>query len=154
MIVRKLRLQRGWSQEQLAEMMDVSIRTVQRIERGQKPGLETSKSLAAVFGVDIATFNPGDSTMNESQVLKIDELLAMQYVKGIIEFYGHVLMYTVFTSVFLLNGGWHLEGILWPFFGWGLGLLMHGLWSYDVFSRVTPPKWERQMVEKRLGRQL
>lgn len=78
MIVRKLRLQRGWSQEQLAEMMDVSIRTVQRIERGHKPGLETSKSLAAVFGVDIATFNFGDNTMNEAQELKTDELLATQ----------------------------------------------------------------------------
>lgn len=154
MIVKKLRLQRGWSQEQLAEMTNVSIRTIQRIERGHKPGLETSKSLAAVFEVDIATFNPGDNTMNESQALKTDELLAMQYVKGIIEFYGHLLMYTVFTSVFLLNGGWHIQGILWPFFGWGLGLLMHGLWSYDVFSRVTPARWERQMIEKRLGRPL
>lgn len=154
MIVRKLRLQRGWSQEQLAEMMDVSIRTVQRIERGHKPGLETSKSLAAVFGVDLATFNPGDNTMNEVQELKTDELLAMQYVKGVIEFYGHLLMYTVFTSVFLLTGGRHIEGILWPFFGWGLALLMHGLWSYDVFSRMTPPAWERRMIEKRLGRPL
>jgi transcriptional regulator with XRE-family HTH domain len=154
MIVRKLRLQRGWSQEQLAEMMDVSIRTIQRIERGHKPGLETSKSLAAVFEVDIATFNPGDNSMNELQVLKSDELLAMQHVKGIIEFYGHLLMYTVFTSVFLLTGGWHIQGILWPFFGWGLGLFMHGLWSYDVFSRISPPGWERRMIEKRLGRPL
>ena len=34
MIVRKLRLQRGWSQEQLAEMSGLSTRTIQRIERG------------------------------------------------------------------------------------------------------------------------
>lgn len=154
MIVKKLRLQRGWSQEQLAEMMGVSTRTIQRIERGHKPGLETSKSLAAVFGVNIDVFNPGDDVMNESQTLKTDELLAMQYVKGVIEFYGHLLMYAVFSSVFLLTGGWHLPGILWPFMGWGLGVLMHGLWSFDVFSSPTPTLWERRMVEKRLGRKL
>ncbi|CAM4169684.1 XRE family transcriptional regulator [Vibrio agarivorans] len=35
MIIRKLRLKRGWTQEQLAELSGLSIRTVQRIERGQ-----------------------------------------------------------------------------------------------------------------------
>lgn len=32
MIVRKLRLQRGWSQEQLATLTGLSVRTIQRIE--------------------------------------------------------------------------------------------------------------------------
>ena len=48
MIVRKLRLQRGWSQSQLAEMLGVATRTVQRLEQGQRPSLETAKALAAV----------------------------------------------------------------------------------------------------------
>ncbi len=56
MIIRKLRLQRGWSQEQLAELSGLSIRTIQRIERGQKPGLESLKSLAAVFETSYADF--------------------------------------------------------------------------------------------------
>ena len=55
MIVRKLRLRHGWSQDQLAELADVSIRTIQRIERGHKPSLETAKALAAVFEVDVTT---------------------------------------------------------------------------------------------------
>jgi len=153
MIVKKLRLQRGWSQEHLAQLTDLSVRTIQRIERGHKPGLETIKSLAAVFEVDLTTFDSGDNRMNVQQ-LKADEVLAMQYVKGVIEFYSHVLMYVVFTSVFLLNGGWHIEGIHWPFLGWALGLTMHGLWSYDAFSWMTPPRWELRMVERRLGRKL
>ena len=37
MNVRKLRLQRNWSQEQLAQVSGLSIRTIQRIERGQTP---------------------------------------------------------------------------------------------------------------------
>ncbi len=152
MIVKKLRLQRGWSQEHLAELANLSVRTIQRLERGHKPGLETIKSLAAVFEVDLTTFDSGDKDM--SAQLKADEILAMQYVKGVVEFYSHVFMYVVFTSVFLLNGGWHIAGIHWPFLGWGLGLTMHGLWSHNAFSWMTPPKWERRMVEKRLGRAL
>ncbi|MFO1389295.1 helix-turn-helix domain-containing protein [Cellvibrio sp.] len=153
MIVKKLRLQRGRSQEHLAELTNLSVRTIQRLERGHKPGLETLKSLAAVFEVDIQTFEAGDSDMN-TQHLKADEVQAMHYVKGVIEFYSHVLMYVVFTSTFLLNGGWHLQGIHWPFLGWALGLTMHGLWAHDAFSWITPPKWELRLVEKRLGRKL
>lgn len=153
MIVKKLRLQRGWSQEHLAQLTDVSVRTIQRIERGNKPGLETIKSLAAVFEVDISTFDSGDNRMNDQQ-LKADEVQAMQYVKGVIEFYSHLLMYVVFASVFLLNGGSHIEGIQWPFLGWALGLTMHGLWSHDAFNWITPPQWELRLVEKRLGRKL
>lgn len=53
MMVRKLRMEKGWSQEQLAQLSGLNIRTIQRIESGNKPGLETLKALAAVFDVDI-----------------------------------------------------------------------------------------------------
>lgn len=41
MLVQKLRLQRGWSQEQLATVGGLSVRTIQRIERCQSASLET-----------------------------------------------------------------------------------------------------------------
>ncbi|MEI2814828.1 MAG: helix-turn-helix transcriptional regulator [Burkholderiaceae bacterium] len=52
MLVQKLRLQRGWSQEQLAELSGLSVRTIQRIERGLPASTETLKSLASVFEID------------------------------------------------------------------------------------------------------
>jgi len=58
MRVRSLRLERGWSQEQLAQMAGLNIRTIQRIERGHKAGLESLKSLAAVFEVELSELNP------------------------------------------------------------------------------------------------
>ncbi len=58
MIVRKLRLERGWSQEHLAQVSGLNTRTIQRIESGQTPGLESLKSLAAVFEIDISQLNP------------------------------------------------------------------------------------------------
>ncbi|WP_193907718.1 helix-turn-helix domain-containing protein [Cellvibrio polysaccharolyticus] len=54
MIVRKLRDERKWSQEQLAILSGLSIRTIQRVESGQSASLETLKSLASVFDVEIS----------------------------------------------------------------------------------------------------
>jgi transcriptional regulator with XRE-family HTH domain len=59
MNVRELRLARGWSQGQLAEMSGLSLRTVQRIENGATPALESLKSLAAVFEIDYSDLQEG-----------------------------------------------------------------------------------------------
>jgi transcriptional regulator with XRE-family HTH domain len=37
MLIQKLRLQRGWSQEQLAELSGLSVRTIQRLEGDKLP---------------------------------------------------------------------------------------------------------------------
>ena len=54
-MIKRLRENRNWSQEQLATMSGLSVRTIQRIESGNKASLESLKSLAAVFEVDIST---------------------------------------------------------------------------------------------------
>lgn len=54
MIVKKLRTDKNWSQEQVATFSGLSIRTIQRVESGQSASLETLKSLASVFEVDIS----------------------------------------------------------------------------------------------------
>lgn len=45
MLVKRLRTQRSWSQEQLAEYSGLSVRTIQRVESGNKASLETLKCL-------------------------------------------------------------------------------------------------------------
>lgn len=54
MILRKLRDKKQWSQEQLAHVSGLNVRTIQRVESGKKASLETLKCLAAVFEVDIS----------------------------------------------------------------------------------------------------
>ncbi len=54
MIVRKLREKSNWTQEQLATMSGLSIRTIQRVESGRSASLETLKCLASVFETDIS----------------------------------------------------------------------------------------------------
>ena len=49
MIIKRLRLQKDWSQEQLAQCSGLSLRTIQRIESSGTASNESMKSLAAVF---------------------------------------------------------------------------------------------------------
>ena len=57
MILKQLRLSRHLSQEQLAGMSGLNVRTIQRIESGKNASVESLKCLASALNVDIATLN-------------------------------------------------------------------------------------------------
>jgi transcriptional regulator with XRE-family HTH domain len=154
MIVRKLRLQRGWSQSQLAEMAGVTTRTIQRIEQGQRPGMETCKALASVFEVDLSIFQPEDEPMNTEKdtALKADEQQALLYARRMKEFYEALISYGVLAAVFLFV--FRGEAMVYILFaGLGVALLIQGLIAFEVLSFMSPG-WERRLVERKLGRKL
>ncbi|WP_228517780.1 helix-turn-helix domain-containing protein [Aliidiomarina indica] len=62
--VRALRESRGWSQEHLAEVAGLSLRTIQRVEADGRGSRETKLSLAAAFDVPLGRLSivvPGES---------------------------------------------------------------------------------------------
>ena len=61
-MIKSLRTKHHYSQEQLAQMSGLSLRTIQRVESGQSASLETLKSLAAVFEIDVDKLK-GDITV-------------------------------------------------------------------------------------------
>lgn len=65
-IVRKLRTDLGWSQEQLAIASGLSLRTIQRVEAEGVVSLETRSSLAATFGVSASTLAVESSAKEET----------------------------------------------------------------------------------------
>jgi transcriptional regulator with XRE-family HTH domain len=65
MNIQQRRLEKGWSQEELARHSGLSTRTIQRIEGGQKAGLESLKCLAAVFDTSIRTLMQEQTTTNQ-----------------------------------------------------------------------------------------
>ena len=154
MLVRKLRLERSWSQETLAEICGLSVRTIQRIERGAEPSLETRAALAAAFDVDANLFaKEADMTTSIPQ-MSAAEAEALEHVRDIKGFYSHLVVYALgAVLIFLL---WLVQGVshpwfIWPILGWGIGIAAHGLSVFEVF-RLFSPDWERRQVEKRLGR--
>ena len=162
MIVRKLRLRHGWSQDQLAEFTGVTVRTIQRLERGHKPSLETAKALAAVFEVNVTTFTQEHDTMNpkenqprelDEETLEPDEAEALEYAKGISEFYMSVLCVVILAVVFFMIFGFD-EPVLYFIFGSiALWVGIQGLVAFEII-RMPFHNLERRLAEKKLGRKL
>ncbi len=163
MLIQKLRLQRAWSQEQLAEISGLSVRTIQRLERGQAPSLESMRALGAAFGIDLSALKEPDMSTLDASVtprnapsLSPDEALALAHVRKVKSFYMHVAQYCgvmlVLTAINLTTSPHYLWAV-WPALGWGVGLTFHGLQTFDRIPFLNGD-WERRQVEKRLGRRL
>lgn len=66
MILKQLRLGHHLSQEQLAEMSGLNVRTIQRIESGHNASLESLKCLASVLEVDASTLTQEEFVMDKN----------------------------------------------------------------------------------------
>mgnify|MGYP000464311105 CR=1 FL=1 len=138
--IKKLRLERHWSQDQLAEMSGLSIRTIQRIENGENAGLESLKSLAAVFETNIA-----DSDKNEEikQIRKEEEYV--QNVKGFYKLLAVAIFSLVVPFIIAVNDSSNWNVFLWILLSWGVLLGIYSLNVFDFFGE----DWKRKMINKK-----
>lgn len=63
--VKELRQERSWSQERLADISGLSLRTIQRIEASNKAGYGSLRALALAFEIDDSALEL-ELTMNKS----------------------------------------------------------------------------------------
>ncbi|MFS4580184.1 2TM domain-containing protein [Phaeobacter sp. C3_T13_0] len=149
MLIRKLRIKRGWSQETLAEVSELSVRTIQRVERGGNASLETLCALASVFEVDVATIAKEKSVYTENE-LPDNERKAVEYARDIKGFYSHLVLYIV-SVVVMAAGNMYFQSdnlwFIWPSVGWGLGVASHGLAAFEILS-FYDVNWERRQIDK------
>jgi len=93
--IRQRRLNKSWSQSQLAEMANLSLRTIQRLEKSGQCSHETLLALADVFDVDVSEFTQliGTNMKEKSEVAKG---LPRKVIMGGVIFIGLVILLTVF----------------------------------------------------------
>ena len=155
MIVRKLRIQKGWSQEQLAQFSGLSVRTIQRVERGKTAGLESLKSLAAVFEVNIKDLQQ-ETVMDTKAELSDEEIEIIEHVKDIKDFYSHLINYGIVVGVFFVLNLITSPNYIWAWWiaiGWGIGVISHGLSVFEI-TNFFGADWEKRQIEKRLKNKL
>ncbi len=156
MLIRKLRLRQGWSQEQLAQMSGLSVRTIQRIERGQSSSIESLKSLAAVFEVEFTSLIEEPKMNNQDVNISSDEEKVIHQVKEIKGFYTHLIQFVVIVSALAFINYMTMPGhywIVWVVIGWGAGIVAHGLTAFETLNFFNAG-WEKRQIEKRLNRKL
>lgn len=104
--VQQRRQEKGWSQEHLAQISGLSVRTIQRIENGHSAGLDSLKALAAVFETDISMLtqekNVTDKTMTSKRGR--EEAEARDYVDNLKGFHMNWISFVIIIPcLYLLN---------------------------------------------------
>ena len=66
MKLKQIRINRNLSQEQLAELSGLNVRTIQRLEKGSKPSLESLKCLAAALSVEVSDIKDASEEIAKS----------------------------------------------------------------------------------------
>jgi transcriptional regulator with XRE-family HTH domain len=148
--VKAYRLARAWSQEQLAEMAAISVRTVQRIENQEQPSLETLSALAAVFEVSVTELSGnGDSESDEAVDQRI--IAAREKVNAESRFWRSLLTAVIVCALlYLLNrttspqSNWSL----WVAAIWGALILLRGLRIFIFATRIAD--WQKKRLQKLL----
>ncbi|MGQ8705739.1 helix-turn-helix domain-containing protein [Serratia sp. TSA_198.1] len=149
--IRQLRLEKGWSQEQLATIAGLSTRTVQRIENGEQGSLETLTAIAAALGLQVNDLSQPQPAQpdNDSQ--------SEQAIRRQVEAEGKLLRMAVrfaIIGLFLFAVNWfthpHYLWSLWAIGGMSLAVMMRAVRTLllpEVFNR-----WQRQRLEQKLRR--
>lgn len=156
--IKQLRQQHGYSQEQLAEMAGLSTRTIQRMEQGKRAGLESWKSLAAVFECSITELQEENlmTTTTNPAVLSAEENAALQSVRRLRRWYLSLFRYAIVIPILLLINIFtspEYFWVIWVALGWGIGLTIKAILLFTPWH-FFDDEWERRQVEKRLGRKL
>lgn len=140
--LKALRLERAWSQEQLAAVSGLSARTVQRLEQGGKASLETLRALAAAFQLPIGAFQngaaPGPEPTPTEATTMTDAALSFPPPPAPIadadnakaRFVHHLAIFAlVMGGLTLFNLLRHPEHLwfVYPLLGWGIPLAWRGI---------------------------
>lgn len=123
--IRSLRLEKAWSQEDLGAIAGISARTVQRLEQGQRPSLDTLRALAAAFDVPIARLAPTQPDPSCEEPAMIAEAVPQSDQRQCL--WRHILAYAAvigaLAALNLIRNPGHLW-VIYPALGWGVPLAL------------------------------
>ncbi|WP_185964541.1 helix-turn-helix domain-containing protein [Aliikangiella marina] len=158
--MKSLRLSKGWSQDQLAQMSGLNVRTIQRVEKGDTVGAETLKSLASVFEISTeellqrieAEKEPKSITETEQVQIDSNREQIEKRVDGIKYFYAFsAFLITVFVLFMLpnYNEGENTGPLIVVFLSFAVLIGGLAIVVYQPFGE----QWKKKKVEQILKQQ-
>lgn len=122
--IKRWREERHWSQEHLADLAGVGLRTIQRIENGEQASRESLKALASAYQVEVSALyiDPDAEVASQIREKNAKGIAAVQ-----LSFWIHlaswVIGMAVFAAISIGSGWWVMK---WPTLWWTVGLVSHG----------------------------
>jgi len=114
MVIKSLRLKNGWSQEKLAELSNLSLRTIQRIEKDDNASLKSLKQLASAFNLEL-------NQLQEMLQSKKSKKIEQDKVKKDTEITIFILVNLLLFIINIATSTKHLW-FIYPLLGWGIPL--------------------------------
>lgn len=129
--IKRWREERQWSQEHLAELAGVGVRTIQRIETGDAASRDTLMALAAAFDVDV-------SALSVDPEVEARTLAQEKFAKGLaaarVGLWVHLASYAlgvlVFIAISVSEGAFVMKT---PLMWWTVGAAAHCLVIFIVW---------------------
>jgi len=146
-LIRRLREQRAWSQEHLAEVTGLGLRTIQRIESTGAAAYESARALAAVLEIDVARLRVEDPPAAETRTFPAADTRAMETAAPAVA-PAHPLRRRALRPA----PPWRrpaMVGVAVLAVGGALFLAKNGFADpiqLDVDVSINDQKWERRMV--------
>ena len=123
--IKRWREERHWSQEHLAQLAGIGLRTVQRIESGEPAAPESLKALAAAYNVDVMAL----AVDADIEATRIAEQQNAKTRAGLrLSLWIHLASYALGVVVFVgisLGIGGDSFVMKWPLIWWTVGLVGH-----------------------------
>ena len=123
--IKRWREERHWSQEHLADVAGIGLRTLQRIENGESASPDSLKALAAAYNVDVMALAVDQSEEAQKLISQRNEKTrdALRLSLGI-HAAGYVIGMVTFLGIGLAQSG-HPFVMLSPMIWWTVGLVSH-----------------------------
>lgn len=152
--IRELRQARAWSQEQLAELCSLNVRTIQRIENGEQASLETLSAIAAVLDLKVSElYAPGAGQPQDAPADAVDQrvLDARDAVENEMAFFRQLLR-AVILCAFLFAINWFTSpGYMWAWWvvlGLSIPLGLRAINTFILGNWVE--RWQQKRLQKKL----
>lgn len=122
MSIKELRVKNGWSQEYLAELSNLSSRTIQRIEKENKASLESLNALAKAFELEVSQLQ---KLIEQNNNQEINSSLASDSFFNFLKQDKSVRKFLLVNTLLILINLISNPEVLWfiyPLLGWGIPL--------------------------------
>lgn len=121
--IRRWREERHWSQEHMAELAGIGLRTVQRIENGEQASRDSLTALAAAFQVDALALcvDPEEEAANALRAKNARGTAALR-----LSLWIHLASYVLGVIIFMgINIGTGTSVMRWALIWWTVGAAAH-----------------------------
>lgn len=140
--LKTLRLKHRWSQEEVAELSGLNVRTIQRIEKGETASLDSIKALNILFEVDFVNDNSAEIIDKAKE-----EEAYIQNLKGFYKLIAAGVL-SLFLPLYQAVMGNSWKTFFWVLFSWMVILIVYYINRFQFFD----DNWRERVLKKKFGK--